>query len=287
MFLTSALAQDLSENSKRSNPKWFLIGESGLAGLSLVGLSSIWYDQPARGFHAFNDASEWLQMDKVGHYTSAYQAVRINSQILNWAGVNETLAVRYSLYQTLAYLTAVEVLDGFSPEYGASFTDLGANAAGALVYYVQFKSNTTDYFTFKYSYRNSGLSQYRPKLLGANSPERWLKDYNAQTYWLSLNIKKISGLEKFPNWLNLAIGYGANGLLGGKTNPGQNEMGEVLPDLSRKREWALSFDINLEKLFPSKKGVNRAFRIVSFIKIPLPGVVISKNEAPQWRFFTY
>ncbi len=144
-------------------------------------------------------------MDKVGHFTTSYQILRVNSQILNWAGHTREKAIKYSFIQAVSYMTMVEVLDGFSPEYGASFYDLAANTAGSLLFYIQHKTNTVDYFTFKYSYQNSGFSGYRPELLGKNSSERWLKDYNGQTYWLSFNIHTISGLEKIPEWLNLAV----------------------------------------------------------------------------------
>jgi len=40
---------------------------------SLTGLSVLWYaDYPHTSFHFINDNSEWLQMDKAGHLTTAY-----------------------------------------------------------------------------------------------------------------------------------------------------------------------------------------------------------------------
>jgi hypothetical protein len=42
-----------------------------------------------------------------------------------------------------------------------------------------------------------------------------LKDYNGQTYWLSVNLHSFYKGSKIPKWLNLAIGYGANGMLTG------------------------------------------------------------------------
>jgi hypothetical protein len=47
------------------------------------------------------------------------------------------------------------------------------------------------------------------------SLEQMLKDYNGQTYWLSVNLHSFYKGSKIPKWLNLAIGYGANGMLTG------------------------------------------------------------------------
>ena len=47
--------------------------ETTIYGGLMVGLNSLWYkDFPKSDFHFFNDNNEWLQMDKVGHATTAY-----------------------------------------------------------------------------------------------------------------------------------------------------------------------------------------------------------------------
>jgi hypothetical protein len=45
---------------------------------------------------------------------------------------------------------------------------------------------------------------YRPNVLGSSLGTN-AKDYNGQTYWLSVNLHSFI---KAPKWLNLAIGYG-------------------------------------------------------------------------------
>ncbi|MES2628750.1 MAG: DUF2279 domain-containing protein [Bacteroidota bacterium] len=287
LTFSTAFAQPADSLQQRRKERVVVISESAIGAASLGMLASAWYNQSPRNFHAFNDADEWLQIDKVGHFTTSYQIVRINSQLLNWFGIPEKRALNYSLAQTLIYMTSVEVLDGFSATYGASFSDLAANTSGVLVYWLQHRYHLEDAFNLKFSYRSSGLTGYRPELLGASPAERWLKDYNGQTYWLSLNLQTLTGSNAFPAWLNLAMGYGGTGMLGGKANPVFNEEGLRLPVLERRREWALSLDISTDRLFPAKKGVNRAFRLVSFLKIPLPGVVFADGQRPQWKLFAY
>jgi hypothetical protein len=67
--------------------------------------------------------------------------------------------------------------------------------------------------TPKFSFHTTQYAQYRPNVLGSSLAEQMLKDYNGQTYWLSVNTPSIKAQN--PKWLNLAIGYGANGMLTG------------------------------------------------------------------------
>jgi hypothetical protein len=64
----------------------------------------------------------------------------------------------------------------------------------------------------KFSFHRSIFSKFNPGELGKNIWQRWLKDYNGQTYWLSINpssfIKDNSG---FPKWLNTAFDYAQKG----------------------------------------------------------------------------
>ena len=80
-----------------------------------------------------------------------------------------------------------------------------------------------------------------PEQLGENHLQRALKDYNGQTYWLSFNMKSLLNIEqeKFPNWLNLAVGYSGDNM----TNPYHEE-----GDDERKRQYLLSLDVDLTKI---------------------------------------
>ena len=74
--------------------------------------------------------------------------------------------------------------------------------------------------SLKFSYHNTIYPKYYPKELGSNFPSRLIKDYNGQTYWLSFNIKSfLSAKNDFPAWLNMSVGYGAEGMMGASRNP--------------------------------------------------------------------
>src|ERR1043165_9165850 len=96
-------------------------GLSALAGVSLVYLHQEWY-KPYRTarFHEFNDNAEWLQVDKAGHFFTAYQGARLTSEALTWAGCGNRNSMIAGTAVSLGYLTAIELMDGYSTGWGFS-----------------------------------------------------------------------------------------------------------------------------------------------------------------------
>ena len=180
---------------------------------------SLWYsDYPRSSFQTIDDSDEWMQMDKLGHMFSSYHLGRVGANTLNWAGVSEKDQLLYGATLGLGFLTAVEVLDGFSAEWGFSWSDMAANAAGTGLYVGQDLLWKEQRILLKYSFHTTRYAQQRPDKLGEGFFEEFLKDYNGQTYWLSANLNSFFNSEKIPNWLNVAVGYGAEGLLSGVPN---------------------------------------------------------------------
>ena len=130
----------------------------------------------------------------------------------------------------------MKLLDGFSKEWGASWGDLIANTSGTFVFVGQELLWKEQRIQMKFSFKPSEYAKYRPDLLGSNFLQQSIKDYNGQVYWLSFNINAFKKTS-LPNWLNVALGYGADGMYSG--NP--FEKGAF-------REYYLSLDINLRKI---------------------------------------
>ena len=84
--------------------------------------------------------------------------------------------------------------------------------------------------------------------------ENFIFDYNGHTYWLSANLKKITGIQKLPRRLNCAVGYSGNGMIKEFNNPDYYN-GEPFPDLDRYRQWIVSFDIDLSRIPSDRKWV--------------------------------
>ena len=109
-------------------------------------------------------------------------------------------------------------MDGFSEEWGFSWTDMAANAAGTGLYVGQQLLWEEQRILLKYSFHRTQFAKQRPNILGNGLSEEFLKDYNGQTYWLSANINSFLKTESIPNWLNVAFGYGAEGMLTGEAD---------------------------------------------------------------------
>lgn len=133
LYSQSKLNQFLKSSDTLNKPRRNIVvlTEASLATLTLVGLNQLWYaDYPRSKFKTINDSGEWLQMDKMGHVFSSYQLGRIGANALNWSGVSKKDQLLYGSTLGLGFLTAVEVMDGFSEEWGFSWTDMAANVAG-------------------------------------------------------------------------------------------------------------------------------------------------------------
>ncbi len=272
-----------SLDKKRQNS--IVIAESVLAAGALVGLNQLWYaDYPQSNFHFINDNSEWLQMDKLGHSFSSYHLGRFGAEMLQWSGASKKNQLIYGAGLGFAFLTAVEVLDGYSSEWGASTGDVIANASGTALYISQELLWKEQRITPKFSFHTTQFAAYRPDVLGRSLSEQILKDYNGQTYWLSTNLYSFSKGSKIPKWLNLAVGYGANGMVSGNTeNNPQNSTQKV----ERFRQFYLSFDVDLTKIETKSHFLKTIFSVFNTIKIPAPTIDYSANEGLKghWLYF--
>lgn len=273
---------DSLDNKKQNS---VVIAESVLAAGALFSLNQLWYaDYPQSNFHFINDNSEWLQMDKLGHSFSSYHLGRFGAEMLQWSGASKKNQLIYGAGLGFAFLTAVEVLDGYSSEWGASTGDVIANASGTALYISQELLWKEQRITPKFSFHTTQFAAYRPDVLGGSLSEQILKDYNGQTYWLSTNLYSFSKGSKIPKWLNLAVGYGANGMVSGNTeNNPQNSTQKV----ERFRQFYLSFDVDLTKIETKSHFLKTIFSVFNTIKIPAPTIEYSANEGLKghWLYF--
>lgn len=276
--------KDTAVNFK--NRKIILLSGSGaLITSSLIYLNQQWYKQYNTGkFHFFNDNAEWLQMDKAGHAFTTYQTGRLMMNAFEWAGFTKKQKLIFGGTSGLIYMTAIECMDGFSQGWGFSWGDMLANTLGSGMTISQEAFFNQQRIQLKLSYAQSGLAQYNPDLLGKNFYSQILKDYNAQTYWLSINpasfIKKQS---KFPKWLNVAFGYSAYGMLNARYNNFvvQDADGNVLL-YKPERRFYFSLDVDLTQIKTKSKVLKHVFSIINIIKFPAPALQYSTKG---FRFY--
>ncbi len=277
-FSQSGLNNFLKPSDTLNKPRrnTLVLTEASLGGLTLLGLNQLWYSDYKRSkFHTINDNSEWLQMDKFGHTFTAYQLGKFGSQALNWSGVSEKKQLLYGATLGFSFLTAVEVLDGFSQEWGFSWGDFMANASGTGLYVGQELLWKEQRITLKYSFHQTQYASQRPDKLGDGFLEEVLKDYNGQTYWLSVNLHSFFKKSKLPKWINVAFGYGGEGMLTGTTNV-QNL---VLNEENRTRQYYLSLDLDLSKIKTNSHVLRTLLDVFNVVKIPFPAVEFNgKND---------
>ena len=261
---------------------------------SLIALNETWYkDYPKSSFHTFNDAGEWLQMDKVGHGWSAYNLSRLSSASWKWAGISENKSVILGTITGFSYLTVIEILDGHSANWGWSWADMAANAAGSSLFAAQQLGWKEQKIQFKFSAHRKtyepDLEMRADELFGSSLPERILKDYNGQTLWWSFNINSFLHKKFIPPWLNISVGYGAEGMFGGYENIAYDEDGNETfnrTDIKRYRQWFLSPDIDLTKINTRSKFLRTILAGLNAIKIPAPSLELSNGKLKgNWLHF--
>ena len=260
---------------KRQNA--VVISEAVLATGTLVGLNQVWYaDYPKSDFHFINDNAEWLQMDKAGHVFSSYHLGRFGTEMLQWSGATKKNQLLYGAGLGFAFLTAVEVMDGYSDQWGASSGDILANATGTALFVSQELMWNEQRIIPKFSFHTSPYASYRPDVLGSSLSEQILKDYNGQTYWLSVNLHSFAKKSKIPKWINLAVGYGAEGMTTGSVDDKPFD-GSYNP--KRFRQLYLSLDLDLTKIRTKSPFLNTIFSVFNSVKIPAPTIeIVHLNE---------
>lgn len=248
----------------------FIVGYSAL----LVTLNKAWYQNKERtDFHFFNDNHEWKQMDKAGHFWGAFHESRAGIDMLRWAGVPDKKAIIYGGLLGVVLQTPIEIFDGYQADYGASVSDLVANTVGSAAVVAQELAWREVRIMPKYSFHTTRYASVRPNLLGSSLGEQALKDYNGQTYWLSVNIGDFLNKEsKYPKWLSMAVGYGAEEIVY------NHEPTNLAKGFQAHRQFYLSPDLNLLHFKGKNKVLNTALYVLSIVKVPAPALEFNTKK---------
>ncbi|GGZ67388.1 DUF2279 domain-containing protein [Algibacter mikhailovii] len=259
-----------------------IVSEASLATIALIGLNELWYaDYERSSFHTINDNDAWMQMDKLGHAFTSYQLGKHGAQLLNWSGVSKKNQLIYGATLGFTFLTAVEILDGYSAEWGFSWGDVMANALGSGMYIGQELLWNEQRIAFKYSFHQTKYAELQPEKLGSTVLEQMLKDYNGQTYWLSFNLKAFFKTSRIPEWLNIGIGYGAEGML----SDTENIVNQYVTSKEAYRKYYLSLDINLNGIKTNSRVLSTVFDVFNMIKVPLPTLEFSEKGTVFHLFY--
>lgn len=273
---------------------------TGISGYAAVGTSLYfsWYRQyEQQSFHFFNDFSEWNQMDKAGHVYAAYLQSDLIYSICSWGGYNSDKALAISSLASLGGQVGIEIMDGFSANWGFSWSDIGANVLGTSLFYFQQKHWQDQKIRVKMSYwpvsysdtpvfAASGNTTTRKKraseLYGQSGVEKFLKDYNGQTIWLSVGLSHLLQHQKIPEWLAVSVGYSASDMYGGRANAWMREGEQYSTPEQRARELVLALDYDLGKIKTKNRTLSSVLKFLNIFKWPAPG--ISYDTEGKWGF---
>lgn len=273
-------AQDSTAHKDLSLKKVKLYGGIGYSA-GLFVLSQAWYAENGFDrFKFFNDNAEWLQVDKVGHVYGTYHFSRINYELLHRTELSSEKANLWSSILSSALFLPIEILDGFSPDYGFSYGDVISNAMGSGLFYIQQKKWGEQRIVPKFSFHETSYARIRPNTLGKNFLEQVLKDYNGQTYWLSFDIHAFTPKNNWPKWLNIALGYSAEGMVFSRNSENS------AAGFDNQRNWHLSIDFDLSYIQTRSKFLKTILFLADMIKLPAPTLSLN-NKGIEGHFLYY
>lgn len=171
----------------------------------------------------------------------------------------------------------MEITDGLYKNWGFSWWDMAANAVGSAWPNIQRAVPELQCINLKMSYHPS-----------ASVRKGWvehdyLRDYDGFTYWLALSVEDVlptSMKPWWPDWLGIAVGYGANRTMLGKhiyNSAGGVGQGE--------QEWYIALDYDLRKLPGEGAFVRFLKEELNIFHWPSPAVRITPGTVWYGLYF--
>ncbi len=255
---------------------------------TLIGLLVAWYQvDTSVPFHWFDDSKGWKYVDKFGHAFTAFVECSLLYKVWNWTGLSKNRCLAISAFMAFFSQSSYEIFDGFSAGYGASLPDIVANALGVLLYMTQIILLKKLIVDSKFSFHPTIYAHMRPSFFGEHYLQQFLKDYNGQTYWFTLDINQLLNKKILPSWLFLSVGYGADGLLGGDDNIWTSKDGTIkdFSHIERASRFMITIDFNWALI--KNPTLNAFAQIFNYVKFPAPTLEFNTDKGVifHWLYF--
>ena len=269
-----------SDSLKVNKKRVFIVGSSlaGALGGSYLYVQNSWWSEKQEPFH-FDDGADLtyaLNVDKVGHFMGGLGASDVFSSSMKWAGMQEEQALWYGAAFGSGLQLAIEMKDAYAPYWGFSKWDLALGSAGSLFPVAQYYNDDLKAINFKFSYYKQSDIYWELDRQREKEPNKyaWQDDYPNQTYWLSVDVNHFTETCCWPDWLNLAIGFGLDDTQ--YLNENNTKMGG-------NNEWYIALDYDIPKMLkkwnsPTGKKVKHW---LNYIHLPAPTIRIS----PKLEFY--
>lgn len=247
------------------------IGYAGVFATLHIIQTNAWWSGDRGEFHIQEDWPYANQVDKCGHFYTAYVNSTLWHDMLAEVGFSNTTSVIVGGAMALAYQTYVEVEDGYASNWGFSPSDEYSNMAGVAFFVAQSFSPALQNFTPRWNYTPS---QWTGDQVLSDRPATFIDDYNSSTFWLAMNVNNLlpEGAVKdaWPDWLMFDIGYGIRSY--GVADPTQTQA----PVTSR---FMVGLDYDWVKIIPpSHVGfLNYLRQALNYIRFPGPTLEFSSS----------
>ena len=240
-------------------------------GGSYLYVENAWWSDKQIPFH-FDDGADLtyaLNVDKVGHFMGGLEAADFFSSSMKWAGMNEKKSLWYGAAFGSGLQLVIEMKDAYAPYWGFSKWDLAFGSAGSFWPVAQYYNPDLKAINFKFSYyKRSNIYWDLDKQRGKETNKfAWQDDYPNQTYWVTFDVNHFIETCCWPDWLNVAVGFGIDDTqyLNGGTKAGGNN------------EWYIALDYDVPKLLkkwnsPTGKKVKHW---LNYFHFPAPTIRIS------------
>lgn len=266
----------------RSTRLWLLGGgvAAGNAAIMTYYFTTFYTQQEGErsAWHTFDDwYNSNLNVDKLGHVWGAQAYAHTAYWLFRWTNMTHAQSLWWSggLAWTLQF--EMECTDGFYRKWGFSWWDVAANTAGAFWPALQDAVPALRTVSLKMSYRPS-----------ASMNARWvdypLVDYDGYTYWLALTVDDVlpaSVKPYWPDWLGVAVGYGADRTMLGKQVYNSDASNHGLGD----QQWYLALDYDLRRLPGDTPFLRFLKDELNLVHWPSPAVRISPGAVWYGLYF--
>lgn len=227
----------------------------------------------------------YVNLDKGGHFMGgAFMAQKL-SEAYAWAGFGQRTAAALGTATSWAALLEIEMRDAHFDQWGFSVPDFLANTLGASLPLLHAFFPRSRAVQLKFSYHPSRLFLDRDERAALDRPnvQHLIDDYEGMAFWLSFPIDPLLrrfALQEHPNWIRLAIGYGATGLHGSNAKSrGRFRLYPDRPEAQPELFLALDYDA---RALPGDAPLWRYFkRQLDWLHWPAPAVRVY----PDLRFY--
>jgi len=242
---------------------------AGVASLTLVAYGAAywlvfkkgWWDDERSHFHFENDFDYALNLDKFGHFAAGVVMGEGFYEGYRWAGTSEFQAYLFAGLSAMMTHVAIDVKDGYSPEWGFSVFDVLSGTLGGFYPMAERYIPVFKYVDLKWSYWINTKAYYRQSHTGV-----FTDDYCNQTFWASFKPYRLlpaSVRAYYPSWLAIAAGLSIDEGVFIKHYEG-----------TPHREVYIALDYDLEAFRPQTRLARTLIKSLNYFKLPAPAIQV-------------